>query len=147
MVGPSDAAAARDPSASTVERLIGIYDADGTVWGEVSYWVGARLGRAHCALCDITHGSVREKSEWQRCRDGLGVPFEAIHRDDRDEELRALTDGKLACVVAATGDGPRILVGAAELEACAGDPGRLATRITAALDEQGLTLPVPPVDA
>jgi hypothetical protein len=33
--------------------LIGVYAADGTVTGELAYFVGARLGRAHCALCDI----------------------------------------------------------------------------------------------
>ena len=38
-------------------RLVGVYDADGTPWGEVAYWVGARLGRRHCSLCEITHGA------------------------------------------------------------------------------------------
>jgi hypothetical protein len=42
-----------------VVRLVGVYDADGTPRGEIAYWVGARLGRTHCALCDITHGPWR----------------------------------------------------------------------------------------
>ena len=33
--------------------------------GELTYWVGARLGRAHCALCAITHGLVRERRDWK----------------------------------------------------------------------------------
>ena len=40
-----------------VRELIGVYDADATLWGEVSYWVGARLGQRHCSLCDIMHRS------------------------------------------------------------------------------------------
>lgn len=44
--------------APTLQRLVGVYDADGTVLGELSYFVKARLGRAHCSLCDITHGVV-----------------------------------------------------------------------------------------
>jgi hypothetical protein len=28
----------------------------------LSSFIGARLGRAHCALCDITHGLVRERA-------------------------------------------------------------------------------------
>ena len=42
-----------------IVRLIGVYDANGTLSGELAYWIGARLGRRHCSLCDITHGSVR----------------------------------------------------------------------------------------
>ncbi len=42
-----------------VVRLIGVYDADGTLRGELGYWVGARLGRRHCSLCDITHALRR----------------------------------------------------------------------------------------
>ncbi len=58
-----------------IVRLVGVYDADGTVRGELAYWVGARLGRRHCALCHITHGSVRQRPEWKACRAGLPVPF------------------------------------------------------------------------
>ena len=37
----------------TVRELIGVYDADGTLLGEARYWIGARLGQTHRALCDI----------------------------------------------------------------------------------------------
>ena len=116
-----------------VERLIGIYDADGTLWGEVSYVVGHLLGRTHCALCDVTHGSLRPKAAWQRCQAELGVPFVAIHRNDRDPALRELTDGALPCVVVVGVDGPEILVGADELERCDGEPEVLVTVIIAVL--------------
>ena len=59
-----------------VVRLIGVYDADGSVLGELSYFVKARFGAAHCALCDITHGRVRERADWRACRDQLAVPFD-----------------------------------------------------------------------
>ena len=64
-----------------VVRLVGVYNADGTVFGELSYFVGKRLGRAHCALCDITHGLVRERPAWQECVAALPVPFEMFHRN------------------------------------------------------------------
>jgi len=105
---------------TVVERLIGVYDADGTVWGELSYWVGARLGRVHCALCDITHSSVRERSEWRACRAGLPVPFDTYHRDDQPDSIRTVTDGALPCVVAETDGGPVVVVSRRELEACDG---------------------------
>jgi hypothetical protein len=43
-------------STRSIRRLVGVYNANGTVGGELAYFLGARLGRAHCSLCDITHG-------------------------------------------------------------------------------------------
>ena len=51
--------------ATQVEEFIGVYDADGTIVGEVSYWIGARLGRTHCSLCELTHGLFTVKREWR----------------------------------------------------------------------------------
>ena len=70
------------PSADPVVSLTGVYHADGTVLGELRYWVGARLGRGHCSLCEITHGSVREKAGWRAAREQLAVPFVAVHLDE-----------------------------------------------------------------
>ena len=65
-----------DDADGRIVRLVGVYDADATMRGELAYWVGARLGRTHCALCEITHGMARERSEWKTCRAGLPVPFD-----------------------------------------------------------------------
>ena len=51
-----------------VNGFVGIYDADATLVGEVSYWIGARLGRTHCSLCELTHGLFTVKREWKECR-------------------------------------------------------------------------------
>ena len=122
----------------TVRRLVGVYDADGTAWGELSYWVGARLGRAHCALCDITHGSVREKATWKACRSGLPVPFATYHRNDQPEEVRAALQGTCPAVLADTEAGPVVLMGPAELEACEGSPERLVAAIESAMGRLGI---------
>jgi len=64
----------------------GVYDADGTLLGEARYWIGARLGQTHCALCDITHGLFTERADWRRCRDQLDVAFRTYHRNDAPAE-------------------------------------------------------------
>lgn len=46
------------PRAGVVE-VVGVYDADHTLAGEVAYVVGKLLGRRHCALCDVTHPLAR----------------------------------------------------------------------------------------
>jgi hypothetical protein len=72
-----------------MREYIGVYDADATLWGELSHWVGARLGVRHCALCEVTHGLVRRKVEWDRCAAGLAAPFPLYHRDDAPAALGA----------------------------------------------------------
>jgi len=123
-----------------VERLVGVYHASGTPWGELSYWLKARVGVAHCSLCDITHGSVREKDEWRECRARLGVEVATVHLNERDDPLRAFTDGRTPCVVAETSDGLVMVVEAAELAACAGSPPCLIDAITANASGLGLDL-------
>jgi hypothetical protein len=113
----------------TIQRLVGVYDADGSRRGEIAYWVGARLGRAHCALCDITHGTFRERSEWRECRAGLPVPFETYHRDDQPDDVRQATQGRVPNVVAVTDRGIVVLLGPDGLAACGGSVDDLAQAI------------------
>jgi len=124
--------------AATIERLIGVYNAEHTLRGELAYWVGARLGRAHCALCDITHGLVRERADWRECRDGLPVPFDTFHLDDQPADVRALLDGHAPAVVARTDVGLTLLLGDAELDRCEGSPEKLAAALTEAAAAAGL---------
>ena len=123
-----------------VVRLVGVYDAEGTLRGELAYWVGARLGRAHCSLCDITHGLLTERSDWRDCRRGLPVPFDTYHRDDQPEEVRAAVEGLGPVVVAETATGIVPLLGPHELEACDGSPARLVAEVELRLAAVGLHL-------
>jgi hypothetical protein len=106
-----------------VERLTGVYHAEGTLRGELAYVVGRRLGRRHCGLCDITHGRVRERAEWRAARGRLGIPFETVHLDDRPAEVRAASGGRAPAVLAHLEGGEAVLLlGPDEIDACAGDP-------------------------
>ncbi len=119
-------------------RLHGVYDADGTMRGEVAYWIGARLGRRHCSLCDITHGTLREKSEWQECRVGLPVPFDMHHRNDQPDAVRAAVAAAAPVVVAETDTGIVVLLGPADIDACAGSSERLMDAIEQAAQRNSL---------
>ncbi|HQZ32791.1 MAG TPA: hypothetical protein PK020_00130 [Ilumatobacteraceae bacterium] len=123
---------------SQIIRLIGVYDADGSLRGELAYWVSARLGRAHCSLCDITHGLVRERSGWKECRAGLPVPFDTYHRDDQPDTIRTALVGIAPAVVAETASGVVLLLGPDGLEACAGSAERLVSAIETAAAAAGL---------
>ena len=113
---------------TAVVRYVGVYDADGSVLGELSYFVRARLGRAHCSLCSITHGRVRERADWRAARDALDVPFETYHRDDAPADVLAAAGGALPVVVAEHDDGSLSVVAtAAQLDACDGSPSALVS--------------------
>ena len=44
-----------------------IYDADGSFMGEVRYLRDKCLGKADCALCDLSHGwNPLGRSDWRR---------------------------------------------------------------------------------
>jgi hypothetical protein len=110
-----------------IERLVGVYEANGGLIGEMSYVVGKVTGRAHCALCDITHSPWRRKPEWDRFTGALPVPFELVHLNERDELILAGTSGFTPCVVAVLADQQvQVLVSADDLEAAGGSIDRFA---------------------
>ena len=127
-----------------IVRLVGVYDADGTLRGELAYWVGARLGRRHCSLCVITHGSIRQRPEWAACRAGLPVPFDTFHRDDQPEAIRSAADDAAPVVVAETDTGMVLLLSPDDLEACAGSIDALVNSIQRAAALLDLIWPTPP---
>lgn len=125
--------------ATELHRLIGVYDADGTALGELTYFFNARLGRAHCSLCDITHGRVRERPEWRRAKSELPVDFVTFHRNDQPDDVRLATANRLPAVVAETDDGIELLLDGADLARCDGKSASLVTALRAAIDDHCLT--------
>ncbi len=117
--------------------LTGVYQADGSLLGELRYVAGTIFGGVHCSLCDITHGRLREKAAWRAERDRLTIPFTAVHLDERSPAETAASDGHTPCVLAHSADGIEVLVGPAALEACEGDPAALVGAIEGALAERG----------
>lgn len=129
--------------AQRIITLVGVYDANGTIRGELAYWIGARLGRAHCSLCDITHGSVRERPEWKARRASLPVRFQTYHRDDQPAAVRVATGNAAPAVVAETADGFTLLLGPADLDSCDSSIERLTSTIELAVERLGLAWPTP----
>lgn len=129
-----------DDRSSRITRLIGVYDADGTLRGEVAYWIGARLGRRHCSLCDVTHGIFTEKNQWRSCRSSLPVPFDTYHRDDQPDVVRQATSNHVPVVVAETPTGIVTLLSGPDIDDARGDPETLMTLIETKILEAGLAM-------
>ncbi len=112
-----------DPS---VNRLVGVYDADGGLLGEAAYVWGKVRGTRHCALCDITHRRVRRRPEWDQMVADLGVRVDLLHLNEMPPDVR---EAVAACgapvVLARTSAGLLPLVVGAELDALGGSVARL----------------------
>ena len=120
--------------------LVGVYDADGTFAGEVRYWLGARIGRAHCSLCEITHGLFREKPEWRKYLDSMNVEFVTFHRNDAPRDVLDVCDHQLPAVVARTVNGVVVVLGPGDLEALGGDVPSFHDALIAACNARGIAL-------
>ncbi len=129
--------------APRIRRLVGVYDADATLRGELAYWIGARLGRSHCALCEITHGLARERNAWKTCRAGLPVPFDTYHRDDQPDAISVATSNVAPVIVADTDRGFVPLLSPADLDACGGSAEKLIEAIELAVGHNALLWPSP----
>ncbi len=102
---------------SLVVSLTGVYDADGGAIGELKYWIGARLGKKHCSLCEVTHSAIRERREWSETRSTLSVEFRTVHRDEQRGPVSTATNGLFPAVVAQAEDGVAyLLLDAADIE-------------------------------
>ena len=124
------------PGRPAVTRLAMVYDADGGLAGEVRYVVGHLLGRAECALCDITHGTFRRKDAFDAVLARVGVPVDVVHRNEQVPELAAASAGLLPCVMAESPAGWELLVDRGALQACEGDVTRFDAVLEAALQER-----------
>ena len=125
-------------TAHRIVRLIGVYDADNTMRGEFAYWVGARFGRRHCSLCEITHGSIRQRPEWKACKASLPVPFDTHHRNDQPDTILVASGGQAPVVVAQTDTGHLLLLTPGDLHACDGSIDRLVDAIEQTAARLGL---------
>lgn len=86
-----------------MRKLIGVYNANGGIAGELAYFFGHLIGVRSCTLCDVTHSPVRKKSQWrdleQRVQDDLGYQFMLVHKNERTAELLSASAGREPCVL------------------------------------------------
>lgn len=125
---------------SRITELIGVYDADATLIGELSYWIGARLGVRHCSLCDITHSLFRVKSAWlsaaSKLKSESDISFKAYHRNDQPDDVRAVLDGAYPAVVARDQNNElRLFMNEAEIISCGKSPEDFIAAINAKISQ------------
>lgn len=74
---------------SPEDRVVLVYDSDHGVLGDLVHLAEKLVGGGECALCDITHGGVREKASFRACRESFPLPLETRYRDQASSAMRA----------------------------------------------------------
>ena len=74
--------------------VFGIYNADGTFFGELGYVIAKLGGKKSCSLCDVTHGwNPFGKRQWKGLCKSSSLDIQLIHRDEATEsQLQAAAD-------------------------------------------------------
>jgi len=95
-----------------MSALVGIYNADSGIVGELTYLFNKVLRNTHCHLCDLTHGwNPNGRRSWKEACGTSSLNISFIHRNEAtDAQLAAaellptivaLNNGEWACVVTA----------------------------------------------
>ena len=85
-------------------KLIGVYNANGGLIGELSYVLGKLLGTRSCSLCSLSHDLIREKQHFKSWRQSLPIDFDLLHLNELDERVLKTVDGRVPCVVWVEGE-------------------------------------------
>ena len=110
-------------------HFVGIYNADGTILGEITYVAKKLAGRGSCALCDITHGWTGRRRDFDATCNSAGIEWTLLHRDEVDAEQLAAA-GDLPAVIARHGEQWILVLGPKQLDECNGNPAALVARLT-----------------
>lgn len=120
--------------------LIGVYNADGGIIGELSYVLGHLIGLRSCSLCDISHSPVKMKSSFKALQLELleqhGIDVKMIHRNERNERETTASEGLEPCMLLEYADQSICMfLDSTELEAVAGNVDSFEKLIFSRLDE------------
>jgi hypothetical protein len=128
------------PFMATIERLYVVYNADSDWWSLLVDVVRKFAGRDECPLCTLTHGATGERSSWQECKQSLGVPVEAVHRDELTPPLRAL-DAPLPFIAVEASRKLEVLLDKTAVLALEGNTDALERALRAQAQARGLEFP------
>jgi len=109
-------------NALPVSQIIyAIYDANGSVLGEMRYLWDKCRGQSSCALCDLSHGwNPLGKPAWRK-RKGTMASIQWLHRDEVPEGILEKVRDRLPCIVVVEKDRVTPLINREMLRGCEGN--------------------------
>jgi hypothetical protein len=119
--------------------LIGVYNADGGVRGELAYVLGHLIGIRSCSLCDISHSPIKKKASFKELEQHLlaeqGIIVKMVHLNERNEREIKASEGREPCMLLEYPDQSiSMFLDATDLKALSGSVKSLKKLITSRLD-------------
>jgi hypothetical protein len=119
--------------------LIGVYNADGGIVGEISYVLGHLIGVRSCSLCDISHSPIKKKAAFKELEQNLleehGILVKMIHLNERNERETKASEGREPCILLEYPDQSiSMFLDSTDLKALSGSVKSLKKLITSRLD-------------
>lgn len=119
--------------------LIGIYNADGGIVGELAYFFGHLIGVRSCTLCDISHSPIMKKSSFKELEKHLtqehGIVVKMIHLNERNEREQKASAGREPCMLLEYPDETiSMFLDSTDLKALSGSVSSLKKLISSRLD-------------
>ena len=97
-------------------ELICVYDADGSLLGELNYLYKKTFRNFTCSMCDITHNFITTKKKWKIGVQNCKYDISTYHLDDQPTLIKETTLNNTPCVVKVEDGLSSILISNDELE-------------------------------
>ena len=119
--------------------LIGVYNADGGIVGEITYVLGHLIGVRSCSLCDISHSPIKKKASFKDLEQHLlaehGIILRMVHLNERNELETKASEGREPCMLLEYPDQSiSMFLDSTDLKALSGSVSSLKRLITSRLD-------------
>tara|TARA_B110000444_G_C18514979_1_gene443984 strand:+ start:66 stop:440 length:375 start_codon:yes stop_codon:yes gene_type:complete len=93
-----------------IKKIICIYNANGTLKGELKYIYNKLFKNIKCSMCEITHNTFMFKKKWDERCSGFNYKIECLHLDELPKDIKELVTDNAPCVVAQTNSSNIILL-------------------------------------
>ena len=98
-----------------------IYNANGSLSGEIKYFFKKYFYGLKCSMCDITHNVISEKKEWKEKVNHSKFILKTVHLDEQKNDLYKFSRGNAPCVVGESEKGFKLIFSNSDLDSFNGD--------------------------
>ena len=103
------------------QKIYCIYNAEGSIKGELKYLYEKYFKDIKCSMCDITHGVFTQKKKWTSKCLASNLNIECLHLDELPNNIKNLVINNTPCVVAQVNSTSKIIINNKELANMGGD--------------------------